>query len=246
MAPTRERTYRTYFGFSPDGSRIGFTRDRDIFVVGARGGRPKRLTRYGVATVAGNASFSPDGDSVLFDKFEATYQDGVGDERDTVCVVSIASRAETCLGQGSSPLWAPNGQAIVFTEADDNGISTMSPDGSGRTRLISGSRMRPLSFSPDGAHFAFLRDEGNERRKLFIAKSDGTRRRAIIGEQKDFEANFDVAFSPNAKNVIYRRDGRNGFYVSRIDGSHAKRILVTPRRIEDSGPGGSLAWAPRA
>jgi Tol biopolymer transport system component len=108
--------------------------------------------------------------------------------------------------------------------------------------------LRPLAFSPDGAHLAFLRedrgDADSERRTLFIAKSDGTRRRAITRDRKDFEDSFDVAFSPDGKNVIYRRDGRKGLYAGRLDGSHTKRILVTPRRIQ--GPGGSLAWAPRA
>jgi Tol biopolymer transport system component len=234
----------TNFGFSPNGRWVGFTRDGDIFVVRARGGRPKRLTRYGIGTIAVSVSFSPDGESVVFDKFEARYRDGAGDFGDTICVVSIAGRDETCLGEGSSPLFAPNGQAIVFTEANGSGISKMRPDGSGRTRLISGSRMRPLAFSPDGARFAFLRDEGDERRKLFIAKPDGTRGRAITGDREDFEANFDMAFSPDARNVIYRRGWRKPLYASRIDGSRTKRIPVTPKRV--AVPSGSVAWAPRA
>jgi len=232
---TRRHGFDTNFGFSPDGSRIGFIRDSgEISVVGAHGGSRERLTHYGVGVSASSPSFSPDGKSVLFDKFEGSYH---------VCMVAIASRDETCLGEGSSPRWAPGGQAIVFTDADGSGIATMRPDGSDRTRLISGSRMRPLAFSPDGRHFAFLREAGTGR-TLFVAKPDGTRQRAITHDRKDFEDSFDVAFSPNAKKVIYRRGGRKGFYSSRTDGSHEKRILVTPRRIE--GPSGSLAWAVRA
>ena len=240
----RRGGFDTNFGFSPGGSRIGFTRDgRDIFVVSAHGGRPQRLTHYGAGVAAIGPSFSPDGRTVLFDKFEATYRNGIAASTDTICVVAIASREESCLGAGSSPGWAPGGRSILFTDPDNSGISAMRPDGSDTTVLISGSRMRPLAFSPDGKHFAFLRETATGRR-LFIAKSDGTQRRTITHDRKDFEDSFDLAFSPDAQQVIYRRGGRTAFYASRIAGSHEKRIPVTPRRIE--GPSGSLAWAPRS
>lgn len=234
----------TNFGFSPDGSLIGFTRDaRSIFVADAHGGRPERLVRYGVGVAATGAAFSPDGKSVLFDKFEAHYRDGVGTSTEHVCVIAIASREESCLAEGSSPRWAPDGQSIVFTDPDGTGISTMRPDGSGQAPLIPGpSRMRPLAFSPDGEHLAFLREAGAGR-TLFIARSDGTQPRRITHDRHDFEADLDMAFSPDGRKVTYRRSGRKRFHVSRIDGSHEKPLAVTPKRIE--GAAGSLAWAPR-
>lgn len=236
----RRHGFDTNFGFSPDGSLAGFTRDGDgIFVVGAHGGRPTRLTREEGSVAVTSPSFSPDGTSVLFHRFEASSPDA---STDTICVVAIASREQSCLAEGSSPRWAPNGHAILFTDADGSGIATMRPDGSHRTLLISGSRMRPLEFSPDGHHFAFLR-EAARGRTLVVATSDGARRRTISHDRKDFEDDFDVAFSPNGRKLIYRRSGRKGFSASRIDGSHEQRIRVTPRRIE--GPGGSLAWARR-
>lgn len=226
------------FGFSPDGSQVGFTRDLgQIFVAGARSGHPQRLIRYGPGVAVTSLSFSPDGGSVLFGRFAAA------DSSSTICTVTIASREETCLGEGSSPRWAPNGRAILFTDSDGSGISRMRPDGSDRTRLISGSRMRVLAFSPDGRRFAYLRETAKGR-KLYVAKPDGTHRRAITHDGQDYEASFDMAFSPDSKHLIYRSGWwRKGFYSSRIDGSHAKRIRVTPRLIE--GPSGSLAWGPR-
>jgi Tol biopolymer transport system component len=235
--------FDTNFGFSPDGSRVGFTRDGDLFVVGTRRGRAKRLTHYGIGVAANSPAFSPDGERVLFSKFEATYRDGVAATSETICVVAIEGDEQTCVADGSSPQWALNGRAILFTDADGSGISRMRPDGSGRRRLISGPRVRLLAFAPDGGHLAFLRETANGR-ALFVAKPDGTRRRAIMHDTEDFEAGIDMAFSPDARQVVYRRGARTRLYFSRIDGSHDKRIRVVPERLE--GPSGSLAWAPSA
>jgi Tol biopolymer transport system component len=239
----RSQGFDTNFGFSPDGSRVGFTRDGDLFVAGAHGGRAKRMTHYGIGVAANNPGFSPDGKRILFSRFEASYRDGVAASSETVCIIAIASREQTCVADGSSPQWAPNGRAILFTDADGSGISRMGPDGSERKRLISGPRLRPMAVAPNGRHFAFLRETANGR-TLFVAKSDGTRRRAIMHDTNDFEASIDMAFSPDARQVVYRRDARTRLYLSRIDGSHDTRIRVTPQRLE--GPSGSLAWAPSA
>lgn len=236
----RRHGFDTNFGFSPDGHRIGFVRGfGDIYVVGTHGRHKKRLTHYAPGVAVTDRSFSPDSRSVYFHKFVAGQQAG---SSDTICVVTISSRQESCLGEGSYPRWAPDGRSILFTDPSASGIYTMKPDGSDRTLLISGSRVRPLEFSPDGKHFAYLR-ETRTGRKVYVAKSDGTQRRTITHDHDDFEASLDMAFSPDGKRLIYRGGSRKRVYASRIDGSHHKRIGVTPWRLE--APNGVLAWAPR-
>jgi Tol biopolymer transport system component len=244
LVTTRRHGFDTNFGFTTDGSLVGFTRDaREILVAGAKRGHAKRLARYAPGVAITSASFSPDGESVVFGKFESSYEDGTSSTSERVCVIAIASREETCLAEGSTPRWAPNGRSILFTGPGYSGIHRMRPDGSHERVLIAGdARMRPLDFAPNGRHFAFLR-EVSSGTKIYVAKWDGTHRRTISHDRKFFENSFDVAFSPDSKQVIYRRGTRKSFYVSRIDGSHDKGIRVTPRRLE--GPSGSLAWAPR-
>ena len=68
--------------FSPDGRQIAFSSNRhgsyDIFVVGARGGKPKRLTFDASSDMA--CGWSPDGKSITEDCIEINRLENVGDQ----------------------------------------------------------------------------------------------------------------------------------------------------------------------
>jgi len=142
--------------WSPDGSKIAFTSDRDgpraIYVMNEDGSNVKRLT-----PLTGDSfrpAWSPDGSRIAFvsvrDANTDVYvmkADGTGEQRLT-----------THLALDSDPAWSPDGARIAFaSERDGNAeIYVMNADGSSVTRLtINSMEDRHPAWSPDGTRLAF-------------------------------------------------------------------------------------------
>ena len=108
--------------WSPDGSRIAFSSDRDgmtsIYVMNADGSNVTRLTS---GTMSSNPAWSPDGQSLVYEAWHDGSQTSI--ER-----VSIAGGTVTTLVPPSDGVWSPSfspdGSSILLS------ISRTSPDGS--------------------------------------------------------------------------------------------------------------------
>jgi Tol biopolymer transport system component len=166
---------------SPEGSQVvyawvdrrydyGYLRGSGIYVVGADGGRPHLLRRFGrlqlysrphtpaphgwIRTWLTAPAFSPDGRKIA-------YFDGMGDWGNGLRVMNadgshvrvlIDSDAKVALDISHSPLvWSPDGSRLAFQGS--GGIWVIGADGSGLRKLIPGGR-RP-SWSPDGSRIAY-------------------------------------------------------------------------------------------
>jgi hypothetical protein len=121
--------------WSPDGTKIAFTSDRDgnyqIYVMNADGSGQTRLTDTG-----GNSypSWSPDGTKIAFE----STRDGNGE----IYVMNADGSGQTRLtdnnAQDAHPSWSPDGTKIAFfsDRNDDFGeIYVMNADGSGQTNV---------------------------------------------------------------------------------------------------------------
>jgi Tol biopolymer transport system component len=119
--------------WSPDGERVLFTRNLQVYVVDADGSDVRRLTR-GVPYVTYEPSWSPRGDRIVFRSDLGLYvmrQDGTGIHRIT--------RAPNELSQDGGPAWSPGGGWIVFSghrgQSDEARIYRVTPAGRGLKRL---------------------------------------------------------------------------------------------------------------
>jgi PKD repeat protein len=160
--------------WSPDGSRIAFTRqaaDPGVYAMNADGSNLVRLTTAPpgdpyLLQVGEGPAWSPDGAWIAFVCLNDSHSA-------TVCKVRIDGDAKPELvhpslsGQVSSPAWSPDGTRIAFT-SDGNfsdiwfDIWVMAPDGSGLTALITHTPGAPNpwefyqpAWSPDGQRIAF-------------------------------------------------------------------------------------------
>lgn len=151
---------------SPDGTKVVFVRNDDLFVMNIDGSDERRITQLTSGpSINESPAWSPDGQRIAF-----AGSDGEGDSR--LFVVGSdgsgfaqLSRNNLALKVGDhSPAWSPRGDQIAFLrdEQDDGSgakaIFTMGVDGTNETRVMNKlptARPAGLAWSPDGAAIAF-------------------------------------------------------------------------------------------
>jgi WD40-like Beta Propeller Repeat len=158
--------------FSPDGTRIAFTRitgapegpAEQLWIMNADGTEQTQLTFPGPnGDHAHGASFSPDGRRIAFSHFDgaAGYHD--------VAVINVDGTGHVALTTASAatdayqPDFSPDGRRIVFDRYNQiqDDLFVVNADGSGETQLTSGASDLDLSpmFSPNGSRVVFERDD---------------------------------------------------------------------------------------
>lgn len=124
--------------WSPDNKRLAFTSQRtgtsDVWVVDVDGSHLRDLTPH--PALDGNASWSPDGQHIVFGSTRAAGSQYGGD----LYVMDPDGRNLRALTSGHKdygPSWSPDGRWIAFNSQRDGNseIYVMKPDGSGQRRL---------------------------------------------------------------------------------------------------------------
>jgi len=104
----------------------------------------------------------------------------------------------------------------------------------------------PITFSPDGAHFAFLRQlHDSPKWDLILAKNDGTIERSIFSGQELKSDSYVPAWSPDGKIILIpivqpSRDAIGGFSAvnatdgkAQIMGASADQVFYVPTWLPD-------------
>ncbi len=180
--------------FSPDGSQLVVARhgtDAGLYRMDIDGTDLTRLTQP-VGDIDRAPAWSPDGTKIAFHRSTEN-----GSE---IFVIAADGTGETRLTDNTVsdmyPNWAPDGSQIVFERERD--VYKMAPDGSGSTRIASGTgsaltRSDP-AFSPDGLRIAFVRDG-----EIWTMMTDGTSQRRVTqrsGGFSDLTPDWQPSFQP--------------------------------------------------
>jgi Tol biopolymer transport system component len=122
--------------FSPDGTRLVFTREVDeasgdaaLYVVNLDGSGLRRITSGDV--YPGDADWSPDGTRIVFEDLQSQFGSVwiVGSDGSNLRNVTA-----TASGGFADPVWSPDGSLILVSHGDDpddfhEGLATIRPDG---------------------------------------------------------------------------------------------------------------------
>ena len=181
--------------YSPDGSRMLFSMmlgaNSDIYVIGAEGGVPQRLTTS--PAIDTDASYSPDGSRIVFES------DRSGRQQLYVMNANGSSQRRLSFGPGSysAPEWSPDGKLIAFTwrVGDTRRIGIMNADGSGEKLITAGPGDEAPSWAASSRELVFQRTDASGRPGIYRVSLDGSAPRKMTipqdGSDPDWSANMD-------------------------------------------------------
>jgi TolB protein len=260
-SPEVQRLTRTFFSkffltYSPDGSRLVYSRHHDNrraankILMGLRvvhadgsGDRPLMPQYDAQVQIQEHAAISPDGKSLYF----------TGGGNDTgnaakdifVCDLDAEFQAtnlrKVIPGSGpqigEQPGLSPDGKELVATDTNHN-LWIVGSDGKGKRKLIqaAGNYCFQQSWSPDGEWIAFASDrDGNI--ELYKIRPDGTELTRLTDHSS---VDCRPKWSPDARWLAFvsNRSGNEDIHVMRPDGTDV-RNLTTHAAVDDHP-----AWSP--
>ena len=239
--------------WSPDRKRVAFvsgdTGDLEISLADPKEETVARLTHSEGDDLA--PRWSPDGERLAFisnrdGQPEIYLMDADGSNPTRVTTNQIHER------MGG---WSPDGAWLVFYSLGDEseqGLWLRNPDGVNLVRLTDGDDTAP-SFSPDGRHIAFVRDDGEEADIFTVTRHKGGNwhdESEVSRLTQDHAADLSPVWSPGGKHIVFvsHRDGSAEIYTMQADG--AGQLRLTSNDSDDSSPvwslnGKRIAWVSR-
>jgi TolB protein len=244
--------------WSPDGSKIAFTRQRSLYTVNVETHALRRITNCSPwfsfpdrkkSCVDRGPAWSPDGRRIIFARAWAC---GLGCPSTPFIVNADGSglrRLTLLQGDGPGPLWSPNGRTIVFHSY--RGIYAVDPDGS-HLRLLaadpmaSGGNQRQFlsSWSPDGRRILYFRGQfiyprPHANGAVWVMNANGSGHRRLFVRCCGADVSNPI-WSPDGKHIAFfaafDKQKNSGIYLMDANGSHLNRVRA--------GNWAELAWQP--
>jgi serine/threonine protein kinase/Tol biopolymer transport system component len=148
--------------FSPDGTRIAFHEsdsDGGIFIVGATGESPRRLTSAGF-----HPGWSPDGRRIAYcdEEILTPYNRGATSAI-WIANVDDGSTRKIFDGDGVQPVWSPTGERLAFwsQRGGQRDLFTIGSEGGASTPVTNDAAVDWIpTWAPDGRWLLFASDRG--------------------------------------------------------------------------------------
>lgn len=216
--------------WSPDGLRIAYEHDGDIYVSDASGFGVARLTRRGSEHAP---SWSADGSRIAFHSVRGVTNSIVVMDANGSSL-SIVSAG--LFGDGDRfPGWSPGGIRIAFASqrlGSDDQIYVVRIDGTDPQRLASSSDDESPRFSPDGSRILFDSDRGDAGRDLYLMDADGGN---MVQLTSDPGNDDQASWSPDGRSIVFRSDrtGSSELWVIEADGTGLRQLTTTGGETPD-------------
>lgn len=176
-------------------------------------------------------SFSPDGETIVFERFFSTLRYGVDthpvSKRSVLLLMRADGSRKRVLRHGGARFeydatFSPNGRSILFVR--DERIYVMRRGGSGarpvRRDFLEQACPR---FSPDGSMISFWRGSTARRSgAYFVMNADGTSLRRIVNSGREIFAWGCPSWFPDGKHVVFAK--HYNLFIASVDGTSLEQI----------------------
>ena len=207
------------FEWSPDGTKLVFTKAGDIWISNPDGTGQVNLTSTD-ALEEFDPHWSPDGSEIVFVRTTGNGSDLLIAEADGSGIRPLT----TDEGYERSPRWSPTGEWILFqticVDCDED-LELIRPDGSERL-VLTDDDVRDLIavWSPDGTQIAIVRGPGTTNgNELWVIDADATDLTLL----KTDVANEEPSWAPSGDALIVRASA-SSFAIVPISGAVAEVI----------------------
>jgi TolB protein len=208
--------------WSADGRFLAWESRRGLYLEETATGRTRVLSS---STGASSPALSPDGTLLAV---------AVADEGDTdLVLLDVATGAEVRTltddrRVDADPVFAPDGERILFASAGPDGthIFSVALDGSDRRQLThEGTHNTEPAVSPDGERFAFVARTGRHL-DVYVADINGSDPYRVTRDQGD---NTSPSFSHDGRLLVIAstRSGTSELFLVTSDGRRQTRITTT-------------------
>jgi TolB protein len=243
--------------FSPDGSKIAFTRagvqNNDIWVMNADGSGQVAIT--GGEGVDSQPAWSPDGSQIVYVSNHTIPSTGGTTGPELFIKNANGSGTERQVTNGTAaseaPAWSPLGDQIAYQNNATTGydIYTIAPTvtmGTGTLRSANevNQNYQHPSWSPDGARIAFERGTGtavgDTTKEIWTMNADGA---SPVQITKNSFYDVDPTYSPDGTRLAFESNGGQGAETDReietvapTPGAPATNITNTAATVTDGQP----------
>ena len=233
------------WAWAPDGKRIAYVGisaggRRALFIVNTVGSpQPRRIDVSipggGPAPSYFTPTWSPDGTRLAFECCANGYQpDG-----NWIYLVSPSGSGLTRAYEGDIRGWSPDGRSFLVSRGFNAlwKLFLVRSDGTFVARVPAcSSGCGYVAWSPDSKSIIY-----NEQRRIYVARVDGSMRRAVVTSHRAFP---QLSVSADGSTIAYVDESPRGrarrLSIVRIDGSH-RRVVVESSTVGFWNP----AWRPR-
>ena len=227
--------------WSPDGTWIAFTSDRDaqpgvwpgmwehlqstgVYVIRARGGDLRRLTRKD--GFSGSPTWSPDGRRILFYETDelGAYLAKSGNSRSEIVSVDVTTGERKLYTASNetklSPRWLSQGRISYIKRGNDqtSGLRIWNPDR--RVETVIAGVVRNATWSPDGNSVVFERISRLGATEHLIPASSPDRQFELLLSEPF------PSFSPDGTKLLYSQYGRAKHGATGLDSASAGNTSV--------------------
>lgn len=225
----------SFFAFSRDGDWLGYVSRGTLHVQPAKGGEAVAISKE-IATF----EFAPDGEQLLARKRSLAGGQLLLAGRD-------GQEAPRVLASKVNDYkWSADGETIAYTaRSEEGGNDLFVADAAGKPRRV-GEGVPSFSFSPRGAHLAFIGDTSPSKQfgDLYVLAAGAK------GAEKIGETVTEYAFSADDERIAwldrYRAESRGGTLKWRaVEGGEAEELAANVPSFLWSPDGENLAYIQR-